>query len=98
MAAPYYLGDEISAAGYRLAGAQVAVPAPGEESAAFAAARAAAPLVLVSAAVAARIPGREMRGALTALSPLTLIVPDLAGIVAVPDVASRLRRQLGLEG
>jgi len=98
MAAPCYLGDEISAAGYRLAGARVAVPGPGEESAALAAARAAAPLVLVSAAVAARIPGREMRAALTALSPLTLIVPDLAGNVAVPDVAARLRHQLGLEG
>jgi hypothetical protein len=98
MAAPYYLGDEISAAGYRLAGARVAVPAPGEESAALEAARGAAPLVLVSAAVAARIPGPVMRGALTALSPLTLIVPDPAGDVAVPDVASRLRRQLGLEG
>ena len=98
MSAPVYIGDEVSAAGYRLAGARVAVPEPGGESAALADARAEAPLVLVSAAVAARIAERELRAALAALAPLTLIVPDLRGEVAVPDVASRLRHQLGLEG
>ena len=97
MAAPVYIGDEVSAAGCRLAGARVDVPEPGGESAALAAARAQAPLVLVSAAVAARIPEREMRVALAALTPLTLIVPDLRGEVPVPDVAARLRRELGLE-
>jgi len=97
MAAPIYIGDEVSAAGYRLAGARVEVPEPGAETAALASARAGAPLVLVSAAVAARIAGSEMRAALAALTPLTLIVPDLRGEAQVPDVAARLRRQLGLE-
>ena len=35
--------------------------------------------------------------ALAALAPLVLIVPDLAGAVPVPDLAARLRRQLGME-
>ena len=98
MPAPVYIGDEVSAAGYRLAGARVEVPEPGGEGAALAAARAQSPLVLVSAAVAARIAERELRAALAALAPLTLIVPDLRGEAAVPDVAARLRHQLGLEG
>jgi vacuolar-type H+-ATPase subunit F/Vma7 len=98
VSAPVYIGDEVSAAGYRLAGARVTVPEPGGESAALATARATAPLVLVSAAVAARIAGREMREAQAALAPLTLIVPDLTGEALVPDVAARLRHQLGLEG
>jgi vacuolar-type H+-ATPase subunit F/Vma7 len=98
MGAPFYIGDEVSAAGYRLAGARVEVPEAGGESTALAAARAAAPLVLVSAAVAARIPERALRDALAALAPLTLIVPDLRGEAAIPDVAARLRHQLGLEG
>jgi vacuolar-type H+-ATPase subunit F/Vma7 len=97
MAAPVYLGDEASAAGYRLAGARVEVPAAGAEGAALAAARAQAPLVLVSAAVAARIAERELRAALAALAPLTVIVPDLTGAAEVPDVAARMRHQLGLE-
>ena len=97
MTAPHYLGDEVSAAGYRLAGLRVTVPEPGTEAAALAVARADAPLVLVSSAVAARIPERDLRAAMAALAPLTLIVPDLAGEVPVPDVAARLRRELGLE-
>jgi len=97
MSAPVYIGDEVSAAGFRLAGARVSVPDEGAEAAALADARAAAPLVLVSAAIAARIPEGEMAKALAALAPLTLIVPDLAGTVPVPDVAARLRRQLGME-
>ena len=98
MPAPVYIGDEVSAAGYRLAGARVEVPEPGGEGAALAVARLQAPLVLVSAAVAARIAEHELRAALAALAPLTLIVPDLRGEAAVPDVAARLRHQLGLEG
>jgi vacuolar-type H+-ATPase subunit F/Vma7 len=97
MRAPIYLGDEVTAAGYRLAGAQVRVPAPGEAAAAFAEARALAPLVLVSAAVAIRIDAAQLRAALTALQPLVLIVPDARGEVPRPDLAARLRGQLGLE-
>jgi vacuolar-type H+-ATPase subunit F/Vma7 len=97
MSAPVYLGDEVTAAGYRLAGARVRVPRRGEETAALAAARAEAPLVLVSAAIALRIAETELRAALAAVSPLMLIVPDPVGDAPMPDLAARLRRQLGLE-
>jgi len=97
MSAVVYLGDEISAAGYRLAGAQVRTPPAGEEAAALAWARSQAPLVLVSAAVAAGIGEALLRQALSALAPLVLIVPDLHGAVPLPDLAARLRGQLGLE-
>jgi vacuolar-type H+-ATPase subunit F/Vma7 len=96
MTAPIYLGDEISAVGYRLAGIRARVPEPGTETGALAAARVDAALVLVSAAVAARISEAPMRSALAALTPLTLIVPDLHGLSPVPDIGARLRRQLGL--
>ena len=97
MPAPIYIGDEVSAAGYRLAGARVRTPAAGETARTLAEARTEAPLVLISASMAARIPESELRPALAALAPLTLVVPDLAGEVAVPDLAARLRGQLGLE-
>ena len=93
----FYLGDEVSAAGFRLAGARTQVPAEGEETDALAAARAEAKLVLVSAAVAARIDEAALARALASLAPLTLLVPDPAGLVPLPDIAARLRRQLGLE-
>jgi vacuolar-type H+-ATPase subunit F/Vma7 len=88
MTAPVYLGDEVSAAGYRLAGALVRTPRAGEETAALAWALSQAPLVLLSTAVAAGIGEAALRRALSALAPLVLIVPDLA---------ARLRTQLGLE-
>ena len=97
MTAPIYLGDEVSAAGYRLAGALVRTPGAGEGAAALQWACSQAPLVLVSAAVAAGIDDAVMHERLSALAPLVLIVPDAQGVVPLPDLAARLRGQLGLE-
>lgn len=97
MPAPVYLGDELAAAGFRLAGVEAIVPERGSEATALASARETAPLVLVSAAVAARIPESVMRNATAALAPLVLVVPDLTTMTPLPDLAARLKRQLGLE-
>jgi vacuolar-type H+-ATPase subunit F/Vma7 len=97
MTAVVYLGDEIGAAGFRLAGAQVCVPAAGGETEALGRACTVAPLVLVSAAVANRIDPAALRRAGTALAPLVLVVPDTQGEAPLPDIATRLRAQLGLE-
>ena len=97
MSAPVFIGDEISAAGFRLAGARIRNPGPGEETAALAAARGEASFVLITAAVAACIDVAALRGALAALTPLVAIVPDAQDEVALPDIAARLRGQLGLE-
>lgn len=97
MDAPVYVGDEISAAGWRLAGMRVIVPAPGAEAAALADARAGAPLVLVSAATAQHLDEALLASAGAALEPLLLVVPDPQGEAPLPDLAGRLRAQLGLE-
>jgi vacuolar-type H+-ATPase subunit F/Vma7 len=97
MPAPVYIGDEVGGAGYRLAGAEARVAAPGEETAELERALAVAPLVLLSAAVAARVDEARLQRAVAALAPLVLVVPDPQGGVPLPDVAARLRRQLGME-
>jgi len=97
MPAAVYLGDAVSAAGFRLAGALVRTPSAGEEASALAWARAHAPLVLLSSSVASHIGEAVLRAALSALAPLVLIVPDLHGEVPLPDLAARLRSQLGLD-
>ena len=97
MSAPLYLGDVVSAAGYRLAGARVHTPRAGAETTALAWARSHSPLVLVSSAVAAAIADTELREALAAPAPLVVIVPDLQGVAPLPDLATRLRAQLGLD-
>ena len=93
-----YLGDEVSAAGYRLAGIAARVPDAGDEASAFERARRDASLVLISAAVAGQIPAARLRAAQRALAPLAVLVPDLQGDTPLPDIASRLRAELGLGG
>jgi hypothetical protein len=97
MTAPIYLGDDVGAAGWRLAGALVRTPAPGQARAALAQALDDAPLVLVSAALATDIGEAALLPALAAVAPLVLVVPDANGSAAPPDVAARMRSQLGLE-
>jgi vacuolar-type H+-ATPase subunit F/Vma7 len=97
MTEPVYIGDEISAAGWRLTGVRVSTPGPGGETGALASARAEAPLVLVSAAVAVRIDAAALAAAAGVLSPLVLVLPDPQGEVVRPGLAGRLRTQLGLE-
>ena len=97
MATPVYLGDELGAAGYRLAGARTRVPARGDETAALAQACADAPLVLVSAELASRIEAGALQRACVAMSPLVVVVPDPQDAVALPDLAGRLRAQLGFD-
>jgi vacuolar-type H+-ATPase subunit F/Vma7 len=102
MDAVVYLGDEISAAGWRLAGIDARAcaddAAPAALDAALEAARASAALVLLSAALAARLDPALLRRAGAALRPLWLVVPDPQGRAPMPDLAARLRLQLGLEG
>ncbi|MFW6023656.1 MAG: V-type ATP synthase subunit F, partial [Myxococcota bacterium] len=51
MGRPVFIGDEVTAAGYRLAGLDVRVPPPEDAGEALRAARATAPIVLVTAEV-----------------------------------------------
>jgi len=98
MQSPIYVGDEVNGAGFRLAGAQVLVPDAGRAADALGEACEKAPLVLVSAAVAAEIPESHLAAALATGAPLVLVVPDPVGGTPMPDLAKRLRAQLGMEG
>jgi vacuolar-type H+-ATPase subunit F/Vma7 len=97
MALLHYIGDEIGAAGWRLAGAAVHVPARGAEAMALTEARAQGQLVLLSAEAAARVDAATLQQALAALTPLLLVVADTQGEAALPDFAAQLRLQLGME-
>ena len=92
-----FIGDEVSAAGYRLAGVRTYVPARGEEAAVLAAVRAEAALVLIAAQSAAQVPNAELAAALSSMKPLVLVVPDVRGAVQPPDLGRLVRKQLGME-
>ena len=92
-----FIGDELTAAGYRLAGATTYVVPPGEATHALADARAQAELVLVAAAQARGIDPAALAAALAATRPLTLVVDDVLERDAPPDIEQLMRRALGVE-
>jgi len=96
---PVFIGDEATAAGYRLAGLAVEVATPAQARVRLDAARRnGAPLILLTAECARAIPADELDAALEAFAPPVLIVPDAAGRVAPPDMAARVRAALGIAG
>jgi vacuolar-type H+-ATPase subunit F/Vma7 len=96
MSPPVYIGDEIEAAGYRLAGVEVRVPPQDQLLAAVRSACETAPLVLIGAATAREIPPGELDRLLARVAPPVVVVPDVRRRTGLPDLATRLRGQLGV--
>lgn len=99
MTVPVFIGDEWTAAGWRLAGARVMVPdlqaAP--VRAAFDEACATSPaLVLVSAPVASLLEPARLLEARRKLDPPMLVVGDAAGSGRPDDVAGAIRERMGV--
>jgi len=92
-----FLGDELSAAGYRLAGVDARVPFPGDEATCFEKALKEARMVLVGSRCAKLIPPPALEAALAQLSPLVIVVPDWDGTQLATEPANKVRRVLGLE-
>lgn len=96
MSQPCYIGDEVSAMAWRLAGLRVQVPGNTEILETVRRSCEEASLVLISAAMAEQLPGPERDDLLAQVTPPVVIVPDLHGHAVLPDLATRLRRQLGV--
>jgi len=96
MTALAYVGRDTEAAAFRLIGAACWAPAASDEQRAWDAARSAADVVLLDAAIAARLPSGELDAALAAARPLLLLV-STDGTVSPLDPAQRVRATLGLE-
>ncbi len=94
---PIYIGDEVSAAGYRLAGMRVRTPAEGEVLEVFRWARGETELLLLSVAQARQLPAAELNQALCELTPQILIVPDIRQRLPMRDLPTRIRTELGVK-
>jgi len=93
---PVYIGDAVSAAGYRLAGLRVHVPDTAELLMQIEQAAADASLVLLGADLAAQLPVAALDRLLSAVAPAVVVVPDVRGQAVLPDLVNRLRQQLGV--
>ena len=96
MSLPVFIGDEVNAAGFHLAGLRVRTPSTDKLPEVLQWARENAPLVLISADFARRLPAAVLDGLLTDVTPPVVIVPDVHNATPMPDLATRLRRQLGV--
>lgn len=96
MSVPVYIGDEVTASGYRLAGLRVRIPNAQQLPDTLTAACKEAPLVLISAGVAQQLPGAQLEKLLANVTPPVVVVPDLRAPGRLADLPNRLRQQLGL--
>jgi vacuolar-type H+-ATPase subunit F/Vma7 len=97
MSLPVYIGDEISAAGFRLAGMRVRVPGESEYLQALDwAMEQDTQLVMISSVIASRIAVDKLASYLSRITPAMVVVPDTHGDVPMPDIKSLMRKQLGV--
>jgi vacuolar-type H+-ATPase subunit F/Vma7 len=92
-----FIGDELTATGFRLAGATALVVPPEDAAATLRSAREEASLVLLAASHARRIDAAELEAALTSAHPLTVLIDDILEREPPPDMDRLMRRALGVE-
>jgi vacuolar-type H+-ATPase subunit F/Vma7 len=98
MARIVYIGDETTAAGFRLAGLDTRVAAPGDAAETLRQAVAdGSDCILLSAMLAGYVPAATLATALTGAEPLFALVPDIRGRGAPPDLAHQVRAALGID-
>ena len=96
MATCVLIGDELSAAGYRLAGVSCLTPSPAEAERML---REPAPdlgLLMMTAEFAASLPPAAIARARRRQRPPLILVPDIRGQHRPADLTASLKRQLGL--
>ena len=96
MGTPIYIGDEVTAAGFRLAGLRTKVPAENEVVAAVDWAMEQTSLVLISPTIHDRLPVAVREACLTSISPAVVVIPDIRHGQSMPDLSTEIRRQLGV--
>ncbi|EXJ14131.1 V-type ATP synthase subunit F [Imhoffiella purpurea] len=91
-----FIGDAVTAAGFRLAGVAVHHPCPGEATDLFERLCLDSRLILITTEMAEALPPDRLRQVQRAGRPLVLVVSDARGLHPAPDLAGRMRHQLGL--
>ena len=96
MAVCAFIGDEVTAAGFRLGGAEVHTPTAEQLPALFRRLRERHPLLILTAEMAAGVPEALLQQTTAAGKPLLLVLPDARGRSRPEDLALRLRDKLGM--
>ena len=92
-----FIGDEITAAAFRLAGVTPKTPATGDLPGIFESATEEADLVIIAADYARSLEPELLRSAIRRADPLILLVPDGGNRHQPEDLDARIDRVLGIE-
>lgn len=90
------VADELTAVGWRLAGARVLLTDAPNVAETFRTALHGADLVLITAELAAAVPAGQLQHALHAYPPLVLVIADLRRGREPADIEAQTRRALGV--
>ena len=96
MSVAEFIGDEVSAAGYRLCGVNAHVANGNNVVDLVKQACERASLVLVGSNVVEKLNKQELDELLANTEPPVLVVPDVRGLKEVPDITARIHKQLGM--
>jgi vacuolar-type H+-ATPase subunit F/Vma7 len=91
-----YIGDEISAAGYRLCGVDVHIANKHNALSLVRQACERASLVLLGSSTALTINNKELDALMLRIQPPVMIVPDAGELQSVPDISPLIYKQLGM--
>jgi vacuolar-type H+-ATPase subunit F/Vma7 len=97
MAGFVVIADELTCAGFRLAGIRTLTPEPETTREAFGAALKEAAVVIVTAAYARRLPSAELEAAMSGETPAVAVIPDIRERDVPPSLAPGIRKTLGIE-
>jgi vacuolar-type H+-ATPase subunit F/Vma7 len=92
-----FIGDELTAAGFRLTGIETLVPRPADVGTVFVGACARTDCVFITAGLAQYLPAAELEAALLAETPIVAVIADIRSQTLPPDPTGRLRDALGIE-
>lgn len=97
MALLLFIGDEITATGYRQAGVRTQPVAEGQAAKAVEQALEDTQMLLITPACADELGAERLHAIMRRARPLLAIVPDAAGQRALPDIDAAVDRVLGIE-
>jgi vacuolar-type H+-ATPase subunit F/Vma7 len=96
MVAPVFIGDEVTAAGFRLAGVRVRTPPEEDLQGILDWACNNTSLIYITAEFAAALDSEQQHRLLTQLDPPVVVIPDIRSNTPMHDLATQLRAQLGV--
>lgn len=96
MVAPVFIGDEVTAAGFRLAGVRIRIPQEDELERVLDWANNNTSLIFITAEYAATLSQDQQSRMLSQQVPPVVVIPDIRSNIPMQDLATQLRAQLGV--